>query len=421
MTYRRAIAGCVVLVMLVMPTAGATAAGAVGASGAEAYYGWLRSALVGLWQERPEITESASEAARRFVEGDWDLGAWGDTPFVYEFINRAGGVMPIVFPVKPGEGAHPLVVLYAPREDQLEEDWQGLRALRQHGDVVIAFTRPALVARAAAAGVRFDGVIDNQAAEHGGLFRGEDGKSWIVPTDPVGSIMAMWTWVGEFVGACTRLGKMPTMWQSVMVPGGVQRDTKFRKHRYHTYKPAPVPAGEVGERYLREVRSSLITLCYLEGDRIRLAAETARAARAQGHGLWAGGNGHSFTKLLGGPHDPGIFVPVNRELWWDMRKLPDFQPGDFVLCIGYDAPFEGKAYQNWAERARAAGAQLAWSFTDYNREASAGLPPGELYINQRWALGDAVVQFPGYDIKVLPPSGVIGQAVLWMIEAEMVE
>ena len=51
----------------------------------------------------------------------------------------------------------------------------------------------------------------------------------------------------------------------------------------------------------------------------------------------------------------------------------------------------------------------------------AGLPPDELYIDQRWELGDGQVQLPGYDIKILPPSGVIELAILWMVEAEMVD
>ena len=405
-----------VLVGILLAATGASASPA--APSAEAYYQWLNSALVGVWQDVPAITSSAEQAARLFVEQDWDLGAWGDTPFVFEFINRAGGVMPIIFPVKPGEGARPMIALYAPRENQLAEDWVAVRALQAHG-AVIAFTRPEIVAQAAAAGITFAAVIDNHAAPHGGLFPAADGKSWIVPTDPVSNMMAMWTWIGEFVGACTRLGKMPTMWESVMVPGAIARDTKFRKHRYQTWTPTPVAPGEIGKRYLRDLRAALIQLHYLEGGHIRQAAEMALAAKAQGHALYYAGAGHSFSGLQNCPHDPGLLAPSWEGTWWDMRKMPAYKPGDFVLGIGYDAPFEGKDYQNWAPRARAAGARLAWSFTDYNREAVAGLPPDEIFINQRWELGDALVQFPGYDIKVLPPSGVLAQSVLWMVEAEM--
>ena len=42
----------------------------------------------------------------------------------------------------------------------------------------------------------------------------------------------------------------------------------------------------------------------------------------------------------------------------------------------------------------------------------------EVYIDQHWAFGDAVVEVPGYDVKILPTSGVISEAVLWMVCAE---
>jgi len=389
------------------------------AGGADSYYQWLQSALVGTWRDLPAITTSATRAAELFLTQDWDVGAAGDISFIYEFINRAGGLMPIVFPVKPGEGAHPQIILFAPREGELEQNWEEVRACQRHGDRVIAFTRPGVLAQALDAGVRFEEVLSNHAAPHGGLFLASDGREWIVPTDRVGNMIALWTWIGEFVAACTRQGRMPTMWQSVMVPGARERNLKFRPHRLHTYPPVPVPPGWAGREYLRALRAHLLTLHYLEGSRLRLAAELALATRDQGHTLWAGGTGHSFTGLFGSPHDPALFQPVNTARWWDLRQLPDFQAGDLALCIGYDGPFAGPAYHHWAERARAAGVRLIWSFTDYRPELIASLPPNEFFINQRWTLGDALVQFPGYDVKLLPPSGILGEAVLWMIASEM--
>ena len=409
-----------VLVGVVLSLAATGAAASAPAPSADAYYAWLQSALVGTWNDMPAITQSAEEAARLFVGQNYDLGTWRDTSFVFEFLNRAGGVMPIIFPVKPGEGAHRMIILYAPRENHLEEDWAALQAFEKHGDQVIMFTRRGVEPgrNGSPHGLRA-GWIDNHAAPHGGLCLAPDGQTWVLPTDGVGNMIAMWTWVGEFVGACTRLGKMPTMWESVMAPGSIPRDNKFRKHRYQTTTPTPVAPGEGGSMYLRALRPALIDLHYLEAGHIRQVAELALAAKAQGHALYYAGAGHTFSGLQDVPHDPKLFAPSWEGTWWDMRKMPAYQPGDFVLCVGYDSPYEGPASKDWAARARAAGARLAWSFTDYHPELVAGLPPDEIFINQRWALGDALVQFPGYDIQVLPPSGVIAQAVLWMVEAEM--
>ncbi|HOI56323.1 MAG TPA: hypothetical protein PLP01_13830, partial [Phycisphaerae bacterium] len=49
----------------------------------------------------------------------------------------------------------------------------------------------------------------------------------------------------------------------------------------------------------------------------------------------------------------------------------------------------------------------------------AAVPAGEVLVRQHWALGDAAVTVPGYDVRVLPPSGVVAAAVLWMVESEM--
>ena len=42
---------------------------------------------------------------------------------------------------------------------------------------------------------------------------------------------------------------------------------------------------------------------------------------------------------------------------------------------------------------------------------------GEIHIDAYWRYGDAAVRIPGYDIKVLPASGVVTTAMLWMLHA----
>jgi hypothetical protein len=45
--------------------------------------------------------------------------------------------------------------------------------------------------------------------------------------------------------------------------------------------------------------------------------------------------------------------------------------------------------------------------------------PNEVWINERWAIGDAVVAFPGYDVKVFPISGVLDETIFWIINANI--
>ena len=48
-----------------------------------------------------------------------------------------------------------------------------------------------------------------------------------------------------------------------------------------------------------------------------------------------------------------------------------------------------------------------------------GMDPGELFVEQHWPFGDCAVQFPGYDIKIIPPSGVAAEAITGMVLAEL--
>jgi hypothetical protein len=413
---RHAILGGAILLGFLALTAGG--AGAQPGPGTDTqYFQWVRGCVGQIAGDMPKITASAEVAARHFVLDNWDIGAWGEGSFVSEFTGRAGGLMPITNLAKPGTGDHKIIVLYCPREAKLADDWAAIKLFQAHGDMVVAFTRPEIVAQAAAAGVTFDAVVDNHAAPHGGMFPVGEGaqQTWVVPTDPVANMIGGWTWVGEFVGACTRLGEMPTMWESFGVPGAMDRDNPYRKVRFHGKKPIPVDAGWVGREYLSALRWSLDEMERQEAEHIAAAGEAAYAARAAGHTAYAAITGHSFIQLLGCPHDPGYLVPLVKG-WADPRPDLTLQKGDFILGIGYDAPFVGTGV---ADKARAAGATLVWSCTDYHPDLITALPAGEVFINQRWAMGDALVQLPGYDIKILPPSGVLGQTILWMVEARM--
>ena len=42
-------------------------------------------------------------------------------------------------------------------------------------------------------------------------------------------------------------------------------------------------------------------------------------------------------------------------------------------------------------------------------------------IDPYWSFGDGGVAVPGYDIRILPPSGVVQTACLWMVVGEMAQ
>ena len=392
-------------------------------AGAEAYYQWLRGCLDGLERDLPQTVRSAEAAAQLYVNDDHQIGTYGDRGFAGESGGRSGGMMRMLSPGQIADPKRKSIVLFALREDRWDEAMDKARQyLAAGGKMVIAFARPDLIDRAAAEGVTFDAVVDNHAAPHGGLFAAGDGK-WLVPTSPPANLAAMWVWTGEFVAACTRMGKMPPMYLGYAVEGGKERAEKITKTigyaKFHTEEATPVDAGRIGREFLKELRDDLAALHRNEMGDIREVARLAVETKARGGGLYVNLATHaSQSGQIGYPHDPGYFTQSNTG-WFDQRKDVTFKPGDLVFCVGFDQPFHGWKHGDWDEQARAAGAELAWSFTSYRRKDAVELPPGEIFIDQHWRFGDAVATVPGYDIKILPTSGVIADAVLWMVNAEV--
>lgn len=93
--------------------------------------------------------------------------------------------------------------------------------------------------------------------------------------------------------------------------------------------------------------------------------------------------------------------------------------GDYVLAVGYDRKYWGKQFDLFAGKVRNIGANMVWSTTTYSQEEIDAIPNIGIFIKQRWALGDALVVLPNYDTRILPGSGVIGESIFWMINANI--
>jgi len=391
---------------------------------AEGYYQWLTSCVEAVEKDLPAITASAEGAAARYVKEDYELGVYGDDGVVGEVHGRSGGMMRLYVDVPQaqhflGKAGLKCIVLVALREDNLDGTIARAKEFNKAGAKhLVAIGRKELLDKATAAGLVFDAAFDSHAAPHGGLLEDTAG-TWRVPTDPVASMVVAWTWTGEFAAACTRLGKMPPMYLGFAVPGGVERAKKIGDIKFHEGEPKPTPAGAVGKEFLAELGKNLAALHAQEMGKVRQVAELAAQSRAAGKAVYCFVHGHAVLGHLPyPPNDPGFFKRANRS-WFDLDKSIQFNAGDFVFCVGFDTVFQGKEWGDFAENARKAGVKLAWSLTTYRTEDIKTIPADEPLISQHWAMGDAVATIAGYDVKVLPTSGVLAEAVYWMVNAEM--
>lgn len=390
--------------------------------GADRYLSWLESCISSAAADVPGLIPSAEAAAAVYVRDGQQLGIFGDEGLASEAYGRSGGLMRLSRLGRTVSSDWHGVVLCFPRDGRLARDFAAIRNLVKTGRYVVMFVRPSVRARAEAAGVRPNALVTCHASAEGGLFR-DSGGTWVVPTSPAASIVALWTWLGEFVAACTRLGRMPVMYQSYDVPGARHRPETFRGVRFHPELPVPMAAGHAATAYLRELADVVGRFRSAERQNVRHAADTAAASLLLGRRLYAFPHNHTLLRgRIGGPHDPGFFVQLNDD-WFRARPTLQVDRGDLVFCIGYSRIYAGSDFAGFADAMRARGVRLMWSIASYDRDPARGaaaIRSDEVLIDQHWRYGDAVVDCPGYDIRILPTSGVMAETVMWCVVSDMV-
>ena len=244
----------------------------------------------------------------------------------------------------------------------------------------------------------------------------------VVPVGPNGSgvgrlsalatALYQWAWTAELIGALTRKGKTPVLYQSVGVSGGRQRNLRYRGQTFHTdLRVLPMKRCELGRKYLDAVRALLVWFETRHGPAIRQAGAEAADAIRKGHRAYAILIGHLPPFDAGRQGDPGQF-----------RLLPSgsgpaqwkaaIHRGDRVLFCGYQHyPVDLARYCSGV------GAGLTCVSLG-QREYDASPFTDVRFIDAGWPFSDALVTLPGYDVHALPPSGIIVCTAYWTVIVE---
>lgn len=328
----------------------------------------------------PQMTPVA-ETVAGFLAKDGRFWLAGDPGFVSEAGGRAGGFMMAKPLPKPEDlKAGDVLLIGAPRELTEAE-----RALYQKA------------ADAGACAVE----LTPEAAS-----LSLDPKA-PAPTTVPAMVAALWAISGEIVAALTRQGKMPCMYQSVLVPGGREHNAPRQGKAWEETTPAPVPAGKLGTAYLEALTACLRQFQETQGDQLREAAALAVAAQKAGHTAWFACLGHLPPYLPKYPWDPAALPFLNMNT---PEKLTEqVKAGDVILYIGYYEP-----YGNWVEAAHAAGAKIV-TIVSGTPERKATEMGADLNLDGCWPFGDSVGEVPGYDIKILPASGFMQACQYYML------
>ena len=344
---------------------------------ADNYLSGLQSAIAQTRSNLATLATSADRAATQFVSGGNLRVAGRQADFITEACGRAGGLMAIA----PFDSRTPMkhdVILYAVPGSPNPEDLKLIDRWEEQGATVIKFSSAA------------------------GLYRDH------FPIDTVANVVDLWTWTGEFVAACTRLGKMPVLYQSYGLPGGPDRGKKYQGKKFHddlTIKP--IPAEVLGREYLDRIAQMLAKIGDTEMPKI------LQAARWWGEATSATVlvTGHMFPRHAQDPRSLPSGTLVAVPAWEDKDLLDASHPPQFVLYVGYQF-----APQKLLEQVKGIGVKLVYV------DVQPAQPPEPanniLYIDPVWPLADGCVAIPGYDVPILPASGVIQAAIYWTIASE---
>ena len=121
--------------------------------------------------------------------------------------------------------------------------------------------------------------------------------------------------------------------------------------------------------------------------------------------------GHMFPRHAQDPRSPPLGSIAAVSAWEDKDLLDPNHPPELVLYIGYQF-----APKRLLEQAKALGVKLVYSDVQPAQPSEAA--SNILYIKPGWPLADGCVTVPGYDVPILPASGVVQAAIYWTIAAE---
>jgi hypothetical protein len=240
-------------------------------------------------------------------------------------------------------------------------------------------------------------------------FKNHATETGISPT--LANIIPGWVFTAELTSALTRLGKMPVFFETIGMPGGYPRIQAYQAKGIFWHDKHAVPsieAGALGSRYIDAVTALLRRVEREERAKLdRAAAWIAEAEKAHKR-VMVYSMGHFVPDELAKTAFGKRFATGVWNSGFAQTAPPNdtYASGDVIVHIGYQHPPYGLF-----EKARPVGARVV--YVDVLRHRDYAADPGVIWIDPMWSWADACVNLDGYDIPILPPSGIVNAAIAW--------
>ena len=373
------------------------------------YLAAILAGVEGLRPRLPAISEAADQVAGRLAADGRLLLASVRPDFTSEGFVRSGGLM-LAEEWRPQTRLAPddTVILGwsgAPPDQELEL----LRDLRASGALIVGLGPTSWAGADSQLGA--DLFLESSLPLPRTATAPFGGEGY--PLISLQNLVVLWTFTGEIVAALTRVGQMPAMYQSVLVAGARDRNAQFAGSRFHqTHQVPAIPPGQVGGDYLDAIGEILCTLIEEEAGAIDRVGAVCAQVLNDGHVIHAGMISHFPVHQYGAPGDP-LYMRRLGALDGESPSVAELerelQSGDLFFFLGYYRR-PTQAYRV----ARRAGARIVEVITG---DGADDPPQPDHVIRPKWPFGDAVTRVPGYDVEILPSSGIVQAAVYWAVVA----
>lgn len=365
----------------------------------------VRERMVTLSNQLPVITASAEAAAARAVANpEWVLRFPGpcQPAFTDEFVARAGGLLNWGAGAPEAPAPHDSII-YAVRswEEDGEEAQQVLAEYRRQGWLTVLIASRAGMPE----DLPFDYLLENGAP---------CGSAEYSATNVITNIILGWMWCCEFVGALTRLGVHPHVYQSIFLEGAEEFNASLTPKNGLPPCDTPQPAGALAQAYFDRMHWLLDAVSSPRiQQQIGMAADITAGHLLTGGRVLIGCFAHAVPgEMEHLVQSPFVSLGVPRE---EDVKTKAHQ-GDLILFFGYIGL--SSKYYNHGKWFRDAGLRMITSFvTDPHPGNDA--PDALAHIDPSWEIGDAEVDIPFPPGKMAPMS-VVNQLLLFRMLDEAV-
>ena len=384
---------------------------------ARAYLDALEASLDQIQNNMPDISKAADTAALALADGA-GFGVRGDDGLASELSNRAGAMMG--YDGRRGKAGDVILYVFGlgvsddlNTNEQLEQQLNIAAELKADGSTLIGLGSTARLRQFGLldrADTICDAWLDNAADIRDGKLN--------APNETVNNAVLAWTFECELFAALTRVDKVPTVQQSFEIDTLKKRWYRYGiQHFHHDRWLDPIDPGRLGGTYITKLHAVLLDIGTSSWPQIVRTVNRAYDTKKSGGTVWLRAGGRYLPYHLGGKlnNDQELFTLLTHD--GSNPNLPAPGMNDFVIAVG---EHETAGSWEWGEPEllRKAGRGVTWIVNGYNTQ-DADLKRREVLIDLWAPVGDTAIKVDDYDVKLGPISGITGEAVTWMIAAEL--